>query len=98
MRSNGYSVWPLSSEQLEIIRGFFTIADNAVNVGKPFNPSDLFPDDDVPGNPMEELRFIMSETIVIGKFIDGTVIYYTDPALLPERQIEYITVLEAKDR
>jgi hypothetical protein len=32
MRSNGLSVWPLSSEQLEIIRGFFTIADNMVNL------------------------------------------------------------------
>jgi hypothetical protein len=98
MRSNGLSVWPLSSEQLEIIRGFFTIADNIVNVGKPFNPADLFPDDDNPGNPFEELRFIMSETIVIGKFVDGTIIYYNDPALLPEIQVEFITVLEAKDR
>src|ERR1044071_7842905 len=90
MRSNGYAVWPLSSDELELVRGLFNYADNQLNVARPFNPTQIFPADDDPGNPMESLRFIMSETIVIGKFIDGTVFYYNDPALLPERQIEYI--------
>jgi hypothetical protein len=101
MRSNGYSVWPLSSKQLELIRGFFTYADNALNVSHPFDPGNLFPgesDDLEDPNPMEELRYLMSETIVIGKWIDGTVVYHDDEASLPAKQIEFITVLIAKDR
>ncbi len=95
MPQSGFSVWPLTVNELATLRGYFSFANQKINITNPFDVRNIIGNETA---ALKQLRFKLSETLIIGNWIDGTVFYYATFATSPSKQIEFITLSEAKTR